>query len=97
MKNPEWNTKLIKDITAEDYKYVRLFYKYFLIRLDPQVKALIRSLELGKPITLDDQRLITRTLLGDIAKQNHIAFISLNKLCKGLAKECAAMLAAATK
>lgn len=97
MKNPEWNCKLIKGIKKKHYRNVRLFYKVFLIKLDPQCKAMIKSIEAGKPITLEDQRLLARTVIGDIAKQTHVAFISLNKLCKGLAVECARHLEAANK
>lgn len=95
MKNPKWNRKLL--LSKKDFKIVRQTYKCAFMKLDPQCKAMIRAVEAGKPITLDDQRLLARTLLGDIAKQTHIATIGLNKFCKGLAVECADNIKAANK
>ena len=97
MKNPKWNKKLIKDIGLAEYRNVRRFYKICFMKLDPACKAMIKSIEAGKPITLDDQRLLARTVIGDIAKRTHVVFIGLDKMCKGMSKECAEHLAAANK
>ena len=97
MKNPKWNRKLIKNLTWKDYRNLKRFYKIFMIKMDPTCKAMIASIEAGKQITLEDQRLLSRTLLGDLAKRTHVAFIGVDKICKGLSKECAEHLAAANK
>ena len=86
-KNPIWNESVV--VTKEDLFEVLMFYQAYNIPVDPILGGIVKKLKAGGTLTLDDQKIVVRSIMSDVAKQTHEAFMhpEVARLAVGCAKD----------
>jgi hypothetical protein len=91
--NPEWNRKVM--VSSEELIEAMQFFYESNIPVSPIAQAVLDKLKAGGVLTLDDQRIIVRFIIGSIAMNIHK--IWADPLWKDIKVECAENLMNANK